>query len=91
MSTMLKIFSEIRKERQRQDERWPPGHDDNTWAIILTEEVGEAAREVLCGGRVARAYELRQELIQVAAVAVAWLEDIDDSMVRKDKTNDHQR
>ena len=86
MSTMLKIFAEIRKERQRQDERWPYGHDDLNWSAILIEETGETAREVLCGGRVARAYELRQELIQVAAVAVAWLEDIDDSVVEKRKS-----
>ena len=85
MNTMLNIFKEIRQERQRQDERWPSGHDDATRMIILTEEVGEAAREVLCGGRVARAYELRQELIQVAASAVAWLEDIDDSKTGRTK------
>ena len=37
---------------------------------VLVEEVGEAATEVMNG----RENELRYELIQVAAVAVAWIE-----------------
>ena len=41
-----------------------------TWADILKEEVSEAFAE----GDVAK---LRTELVQVAAVAAAWIEDID--------------
>lgn len=40
---------------------------------ILLEEVAEATDEALAGNREA----LREELIQVAAVAVAWVEKID--------------
>ena len=41
-----------------------------TWNHILTEEVLEALAET-------DPVKLRKELIQVAAVAVAWVEDID--------------
>lgn len=41
-----------------------------TWRHILTEEIAEAYAET---DRAA----LRAELIQVAAVAVAWIEDLD--------------
>lgn len=41
-----------------------------TWAHILTEEVGEAFAET-------NPAKLRAELLQVAAVAAAWVEAID--------------
>lgn len=41
-----------------------------TWTEILTEEVAESFAE-------ARPATLRAELVQVAAVAVAWIEKID--------------
>lgn len=41
-----------------------------TWQDILFEEVAEAFAEALPN-------RIREELIQVAAVAVAWVEDID--------------
>lgn len=41
-----------------------------TWLDILTEEVAEAFAET-------DPVKLRKELVQVAAVAVAWVEDID--------------
>jgi hypothetical protein len=44
-------------------------HEDN-WRDILLEEVFEAMAE-------SDFFALRKELIQVAAVAVAWVEDID--------------
>ena len=42
----------------------------HTWAVILAEEVAEALDEI-------DDEPLREELIQVAAVAVAWVEAID--------------
>ena len=45
---MENILLEIRQERQRQNEKWGP--QDNKpieWIAILTEEVGEAAKEAL--------------------------------------------
>jgi len=44
--------------------------DRVTWRLILEEEVAEALAEVDPAA-------LRKELVQVAAVAVAWIEDID--------------
>jgi len=76
------IWEAIQAERLRQREKWRTPH---LWGIgdcssahvaeavkvaVLTEECGEVSRAVLDHdpGR------LREELIQVAAVAVAWLE-----------------
>lgn len=47
-------------------------HLSGNWAAVLAEEVGEALREV---GKDRDA--LRKELIQVAAVCVAWVEAMD--------------
>ncbi len=78
----------ILKERQRQDQlrdagRFPftcadDGLDDAQRLAVLTEEVGEVAR-CLCeriNGNVTLEgpYQLRNELVQVAAVAMAWIE-----------------
>jgi NTP pyrophosphatase (non-canonical NTP hydrolase) len=59
--------------------------DDNRKLRVLMEEVGEVARSIdlLEGLTVKRAIEkelnnLRDELTQVAAVAVAWLESMED-------------
>lgn len=66
----------IIQERERQDEKWgEQNHDDYRWLAILVEEVGELSQCALhdeFGGHAAG--KLRQELIQVAAVAVSWLE-----------------
>lgn len=70
------IFSLIRKERLHQDRKWgPQSHTDFVWSAILGEEVGEACKAILeheYGGRSRE--DVRRELVQVAAVAVAWLE-----------------
>ena len=90
---MKQILDNIQKERQRQIEKWgDQNHSYPKWISILTEEVGEAAKE-------ANDYEylldkinnptfdsvllnqtlinLREELVQVAAVAVQIIEKID--------------
>jgi len=64
------ILHAIEAERARQDARfgshaWVP---DYLWLAILTEELGEVARDLQ------ERRDLRPELVQVAAVAVAWLE-----------------
>jgi NTP pyrophosphatase (non-canonical NTP hydrolase) len=64
-----RVMSEVISERNRQDQRWGvQNHSDYKWLAILTEEVGEVARDALEGRPV---YD---ELIQVAAVAIAWAE-----------------
>ena len=71
---MRKILASIDDERHRQVLKWgEQNHDDCTWVAILTEEVGEAAKASL-PTRLGGANNLRQELVQVAAVALAWLE-----------------
>jgi NTP pyrophosphatase (non-canonical NTP hydrolase) len=57
------------------------GTDDKALRI-LTEEVGEVAREmneIALGNRTHDQYtkQLRAELIQVAAIAVTWIEKLD--------------
>jgi NTP pyrophosphatase (non-canonical NTP hydrolase) len=68
------IVVALLRERARQDAKWgEQNHGDDRWAVILGEEYGEvclAINEGLSG-------ELRDELIQVAAVAVAWLEALE--------------
>lgn len=69
------ICQEVIAERQQQDEKW--GYDrvlsSYSRLAVLMEEVGEAARACL-----ERDYpNLREELVQVAACAVAWVEQMD--------------
>lgn len=83
-----RVVNEVSAERERQDAKFrPPPRPDHTapdWLAILSEEVGEVARATVqsrwAHSRVALDAEtenLRAELIQVAAVAVAWIEHID--------------
>ena len=70
--TRAKILEAVLSERERQDERWG-GQTNNTdleWMSILTEEIGEVAKDVN-DQRVAGMFE---ELIQCAAVCFAWSE-----------------
>jgi hypothetical protein len=81
---------DVRAERERQERlglnkaaqgiRWAScadtemdGGDDRRY-VVLGEEFGEVARALLEGEGDAH---LRAELVQVAAVAVAWIEAID--------------
>jgi NTP pyrophosphatase (non-canonical NTP hydrolase) len=76
------IYDEIDAERARQSRKWGGRHEwgegdcssravrREVKATVLTEECGEVARAVLDKNDT----QLRAELIQVAAVAVAWLE-----------------
>lgn len=69
------VVTDISNERQRQDDKWGSQRDltDEKWGVILGEEYGEVCRAV-CEHDDA---QLRKELIQVAAVAVAWVEALD--------------
>lgn len=78
MST-VGVLVDVERERGEQDVKWGvQSHDDFTWLAILGEEVGESNQAALDirfqGGTLAA---LREELIQVAAVAVAFVEAID--------------
>lgn len=88
MAILEEIIEEVRLERIRQDDKWgwPRNHEPSWWLTILAEEFGEFAREV-CD----RSFEngewldnMREELIQVAAVAIAAVEDLDQQAEDKD-------
>lgn len=73
------VMQRIKNERTRQDAKFgPQGNLANIPAFqrlsVLTEEVGEVAM-ALNDGDLAHA---REELVQVAAVAVAWLEVLEE-------------
>lgn len=75
------ILEDVLRERERQDEKWGvQTHPPEIWLTILAEEVGEAAQEVLTKrfGEAGNGHgDIREELIQAAAVLVAWVEQID--------------
>jgi hypothetical protein len=76
------IIARIDVERNRQRGKWSGHHDwgqgdcsspnvkPMTKIAVLTEEVGEVARAALDRNDA----DLIDELVQVAAVAIAWLE-----------------
>lgn len=82
-----KVLGDVIRERASQDERWgfpQDGQSHTDWLAILTEEVGESAQEVLRlrfgsdkDKPVQARKDLRAEMVQVAAVAVAWIEHMD--------------
>lgn len=79
----MRIYVAIEKERKRQDAQHGATNQTNgpaEWCTILAEEFGEAAKEACeLTFRPCRdvARKLRTELVEVAAVAVAWAERIE--------------
>lgn len=75
------IYADISAERDAQDAKWGnQNHDMPVWSAILTEETGEVAEAALrvhFDGETDNLAHLREELVQVAAVAVHILEKID--------------
>lgn len=81
-TSRARIYDLIDAERENQQYKWGRDHEwghgdcssrkvpDIVKAVVLGEECGEVQRAVLDHD----AEQLRRELIQVAAVAVAWLE-----------------
>ena len=93
MATQQHILLDIIEERHRQDRLKAEGRFAHTCAdaemsagskaLCLGEEFGEVCRAVLeSQGDTNDRHntELRKELVQVAAVAVAWLESLDMPM-----------
>lgn len=75
------IYTAISTERDSQDAKWGAQiHSMPVWSAILTEECGEAAEAALnvaFHGEEDHLAHLREELVQVAAVAVQVIERID--------------
>lgn len=76
-----KIYEQIAAERKWQDARWGSQRmlSDFKWVCILGEEVGEVHRAILEQD----IKNLQQELVQVAAVAVCWLEALQQGYLDK--------
>lgn len=85
---MQKVLASIATERERQDKKWgQQDHDPLEWYAILGEEFGEIgkalcerAAELRSGYDIVaslKADQARDELIQLAAVAVAMLESLE--------------
>lgn len=82
------IVEDLLKERVRQNEKfgWNRNHQPAEWLMILGEEVGEVNEEGinytfshnLRTDTFETLKSMRAELIQVAAVAMAFIEDLDD-------------
>ena len=82
--TRARVYELVNRERDRQHAKWggthPWGSGDCSSRdvhflvkyAVLAEEVGEVSRAVLESDFVS----LKAELVQVAAVAVAWLESL---------------
>lgn len=81
MNDAFDVLAGVYMERTRQDEKWgQQNHNPMIWLGILTEELGEAAKEVneIHFRPTKDTYEkLRAELIQTAAVAVAMIQSLD--------------
>lgn len=70
-----KILKEIKEERKSQNMKWGIGRNltASLWLTILMKEVGEVAKACLEGYK----NNYREELIQIAAVAVVAIEHLD--------------
>lgn len=74
------ILKKVSEERDRQDAKFGANRNQHpaVWSVILSEEVGEFAQEIceadFDSRKLSSNYE--KELIQIAAVAVAAIENI---------------
>lgn len=69
-----KVVENILAERERQDSIWGDQRDntDDAWALIALEELGEVAKDIN-DTKLGSAYT---EIVQVAAVMMAWAESL---------------
>lgn len=71
----LAAIAAVVTERDRQDEKWGvQNHDPDHWVAIMSEEVGEFAKEALEGRTANRYKELLEEAIHMTAVGLAIVE-----------------
>jgi NTP pyrophosphatase (non-canonical NTP hydrolase) len=75
------IYNADQEERARQEDKWGvQRHSWPIWIAVLTEEIGEVSEAALHlhFGGVKTLEDLRVELVQSIAVAVAIVEHIDE-------------
>jgi|TARA_R110002110_G_scaffold110681_3_gene275806 NTP pyrophosphatase (non-canonical NTP hydrolase) len=70
-----RVFHDVLGERKRQDDKWGDQlyNTNERWNVIGVEEVGEVAKSILDRDKDMHLYE---EIVQVAAVYVAWAESL---------------
>lgn len=85
------ILEDIRNERARQEGKWGvQNHSLVVWLAILAEEFGEASMAINeFHFRQGYLEDVRTELIQTAAVAVAMIDYIDRHSVKSLVENEH--
>lgn len=68
-------YADVKDERERQDRKWGVSRNlhPQLWLPVLLEEAGEVAQAVLKGDR----DNYREELVHLAAVALAAIQDFD--------------
>jgi len=72
------VRADVERERDEQDKRWGvQDHNTFVWLAVLGEEYGEACRAALSMPSRRDTLNLRRELVQCAAVAIAAIESID--------------
>lgn len=83
------VLAEVAGERARQDAKWgEQNHNDFVYGAILMEEVGEAMQAALWTRFEGKDGDVRAELVQVAAVAVAFIECIDRRALLTERTKE---
>jgi NTP pyrophosphatase (non-canonical NTP hydrolase) len=77
---MKTVNEDTLQERLKQNKKWGhQRHSNGRWLAILVEEVGESAQAIqkdMVSHKGTDADDLYNELIQVAAVAQAWAEQV---------------
>lgn len=86
MTNQKSIIEEIKLERKRQDSRFgnqPRNLMPTVYLAVLTEELGEVARSIIEGD----SENYRIELIQLAAVSIAAIEEYDNGLAINEITS----
>ena len=77
------VYRDIKAERERQFTKWgQQNHEPMVWGAILGEEVGELAQAMLADtfgskDHSSHSASMREEAVQIAAVAVAFIQHLD--------------
>ena len=73
-----RVREKVFAERWRQNVLWGQKHDirhdDREWLLILLKQVGGLSQAILNGGNDISNQDTEVELVQAAAVMLAWLE-----------------
>jgi NTP pyrophosphatase (non-canonical NTP hydrolase) len=76
-----KVIDLVQAEKDRQLNKWgESNYSPYLWHAVLSEEVGEVAQELVnysLTNDIQRLKDARKELIQVAAVAISFVESMD--------------